>query len=121
MQCEDIREVRREVRDHLITSFYVPGPLADSASLIETGIFDSSGMLELAAFLESNFGIAIEADEIVPENLGSIARIASFVCRKKVTSALLVEEAADHRVDEVGMGDGAHVADVVELDYLDAR
>ena len=119
MQIEDNQEVRREVRDCLVSSFYVPDELADSASLTKNGVIDS--VSELVAFLESNFGVGIEEDEIVPENLGSIARIASFVCRKKAASALLVEEADDRPVDEIGMGDGGHVADAVELDYLDAR
>lgn len=121
MQCEEIKEARREVRDYVVSSFYVPDPFADSASLLESGIVDANGVLELVAFLESNFGVGIAEDEIVPANLGSIARIASFVCRKMVASALLVEEADDRPVDEVGMGDGRHVADVVELDYVDSR
>ena len=86
MQCEDIREIRREVRDYLVTSFYVPGPLADSASLIETGIFDSAGVLELVAFLESTFGVKVGDGEMRPENLDSIARVAAFVCRKKIAA-----------------------------------
>lgn len=119
MQIEDNQEIRREVRDCLVSSFYVPDDLADSASLVKNGVIES--VAELVAFLESNFGVGLEEDEIVPENLGSIARIASFVCRKKAASAQLLEEAGDHPVDEVGMGDGGHVADALELDHLDAR
>jgi acyl carrier protein len=123
MLIEDIQEVRSQVREYVISSFYVadPAALADSASLVKSGVVDETGMLEMVAFLESNFDLGIEEDEIVPENLGSIARIASFVCRKKTASALLVEEADDRPVDEVGMGDGGHVAEVVELDDLHAR
>ena len=120
MQCEDSREIRREVREYLVSSFYVAEPLADSASLLETGIIDETGMLEMVAFLESTFGIPIADDEIVAENLDSIARVAAFVCRKKAASAQPVEEARDLAVDEVGMGDGSHVADAVELDELHA-
>lgn len=123
MQCEDIREVRREVRDYVISSFYVPSPetLADSASLIQTGILDETGMLEMVAFLESTFGLRIDDGEIVPDNLGSIARVASFVCRKKAESARPVEEAGDDAVDELGMDDGSPVTDPVGLDELHAR
>ena len=119
MQCEDIREVRREVRDYVVSSFYVPSPesLADSASLIKTGIIDQAGMLEMVAFLETTFGLRIAQAEIVPENLDSIARAAAFVCRKKA-SAQPVEEAADLPIDDVGMGDGSHVAEAVEFDEL---
>ena len=110
MQCEEIREVRREVRDYVVSSFFVPEPLADSASLIKTGIIDETGMLEMVAFLESTFGIVIEEEDIVPENLDSIARAAAFVCRKKAAAAEEcaaepVEEVDDGAVDEFGMSD----------------
>ena len=123
MQCEDIREIRREVRDYVVSSFYVPGPdtLADSASLIDTGIIDETGMLEMVAFLESTFGLEIDELEICPENLGSIARAAAFVCRKRAESAPPVEEAGDGAVDELGVGDGSPVTDPVEFDELHAR
>ena len=119
MQVEDNKEIRRELRDYIILSFYVPDPaaLADSASLIKTGIIDSTGVLEMVAFLESAFGVRIEDDEMIPENLDSIARVAAFVCRKKtcVESALL-EETRDGSVDEIGMSDRRHVAEIIELD-----
>jgi len=123
MQCEEIREVRREVRDYVVSSFYVPDPLADSASLIRTAIIDAAGVREMVAFLESTFGIDIADDELLPENLDSIARVAAFVCRKKADSPdpLLgepIEEARDGVVDDVGMSDGSHVPDAIELDHF---
>lgn len=119
MQCEEIREVRREIRDCIINGFYVPDELADSASLVRTGVIGS--LVELVPLLQSNFGIRVEDHEIRPEHLDSIARIAAFVCRKKAALAQPVEEAGDLPVDEIGMGHGGHVADAVELDYLDPR
>ena len=119
MQCEEIREARREVRDCVLNSFYVPDELADSASLVRNGIIES--LVELVPMLQSNFGIQVEGHEIRPENLDSIARIAAFVCRKKAALAQPVEEADDGAVDEVGVGDGRHVTDAVEFDYLDLR
>jgi len=117
MQCEDIREVRGEIRDYVISSFYVPSPetLADSASLLRSGIIDETGMLEMVAFLESTFGIGIEEEDIVPENLDSIARVAAFVCRKKADAAEQclgepVEEADDGTLDDVA----------IELEHVDA-
>lgn len=123
MQCEEIREVRREVRDYIVSSFYVPDPLADSASLIKTGIIDADDVREMVSFLGSTFAIAVVEDEIVPENLDSIARIAAFVCRKKAEAPAAelgepVEEPGDEAVDEIGVGHGSHVADAVELDHL---
>ena len=88
MQIEDNQEIRRQLRDFVISSFYVadPAALADSASLIETGIVDSTGVLELVAFLEQTFGVKVNDEEMLPENLDSIARVAAFVCRKRVAA-----------------------------------
>ena len=63
-------------------------PLADSQSLLEAGIVDSTGVLELVTFLESGFGIAVADAEIVPENLDSIGAIVAYVTRKRGTAAL---------------------------------
>jgi acyl carrier protein len=52
-------------------------------SLSRLGLIDSTGVLELIAFLESKFGIAVTDDETVPENLDSIEQIANFVARKQ--------------------------------------
>src|SRR5678809_1474244 len=121
MRIEDNQEVRREVREYLVNSFYIPDPeaLADSGSLLNNGIIDETGMLEMVAFLESTFGVKIADEEIVAENLDSIARVAAFVGRKKAAAAEAelgepVEEADDEAVDEVGMGHGGHVPDAIE-------
>lgn len=52
---------------------------ADDESLIEQGVIDSTGILELIEFLEETFGIAVAEAETIPENLGSIAAIARYV------------------------------------------
>ena len=48
-------------------------------SLLDRGIVDSTGMLEIIAFIEDDLGVRMEDDEMVPENLDSINRIAKFV------------------------------------------
>ena len=57
--------------------------LPGSASLIEAGIIDSTGVLELVGFLEETYDIEITHDELVPENLDSIDRIVGFVHAKR--------------------------------------
>jgi acyl carrier protein len=78
-------EVLPKVRSFVTTNFYVadPGALADDASLLDAGIVDSTGVLEVVQFLEADFGVKVEDHEIVPENVDSIARIAAFIKRKK--------------------------------------
>lgn len=55
-------------------------------SLIENGIVDSTGVLELVAFIEDRYGIAVADADIVPANLDSVARITAFIASK--TAAL---------------------------------
>jgi acyl carrier protein len=54
----------------------------DEDSLVERGVIDSTGILELIAFLETHYSIVIEDDELVPDNLDSVSRVARFVERK---------------------------------------
>ncbi|MBP1688654.1 MAG: Acyl carrier protein [Deltaproteobacteria bacterium] len=77
-----------QVREFITSNFYVPHPqaLADTASLLEAGVIDSTGVLEIITFLESRFGLKVNDDEVVPDNLDSIERIAEFVARKKAGS-----------------------------------
>lgn len=56
--------------------------LSDTESLLDAGLIDSTGVLELVVFLEREFGIAVADADIVPENLDSISRIAGYVVRK---------------------------------------
>ena len=72
------------VREFIVSNFYVPeaSSLGDDTSLLDQGIVDSTGMLEVAAFLEQRFGLKIDDAEIRPENLDTIGCIAAFVTRK---------------------------------------
>jgi acyl carrier protein len=56
--------------------------LDDSTSFLESGIIDSTGILEVISFLEENFTIKIKDDELLPENLDSIYNILGFIGRK---------------------------------------
>lgn len=80
--------MREQVRDFIFKSFLFDDSAAldDNDSFLEKGIIDSTGMLELVAFLEEKFGVRIEDEELVPENLDSVARLVDFITRKKVPS-----------------------------------
>jgi acyl carrier protein len=77
------------VRKFIVTNFYVPEGtmLADDTSLLELGIVDSTGVLEVTAFLESEYGIEVADHEIVPANMDSIGAIAAFVDTKATRAA----------------------------------
>jgi len=77
--------MEQKIREFLAANFFLgddPSQLDGSTSLIEAGIIDSTGVLELVGFLEEEFGIRIEDEDLVPENLDSIDNILRFVERK---------------------------------------
>jgi acyl carrier protein len=52
-------------------------------SLLERGIVDSTGMLEVIFFIEEHLGVKINDEEMIPENLDSVNKIAEFVQGKR--------------------------------------
>lgn len=79
-------QIRAELTEYIVASYLfgdVSRTPADDESLIEAGVVDSTGILELIEFLESHFGIEVSEDETVPENLDGISRLTEFVVSKK--------------------------------------
>jgi acyl carrier protein len=75
--------VRPDVRKFVIQNFlFGDGQLSDDESFLESGIIDSTGVLELVGFLEERFAISVAHDELVPANLDSINFVTAFVERK---------------------------------------
>jgi acyl carrier protein len=56
---------------------------APKDSFMETGLIDSTGILELVAFLEEEYEIEVADEELTPENLDSVHNIAQYVERKR--------------------------------------
>jgi len=56
--------------------------LSDTTSFLEEGIIDSTGILELVGFIEEKFGINVEDEELVPENLDSLNNLENYLARK---------------------------------------
>jgi acyl carrier protein len=54
----------------------------DEESFLETGLIDSTGILELIQFLEESFDIVVEDEDMVPENLDSIQRVTKYLGSK---------------------------------------
>jgi acyl carrier protein len=50
---------------------------------MQAGLIDSTGILEVVSFIEEKFGIRVEDDELLPENLDSVRRLADFIVRKR--------------------------------------
>jgi acyl carrier protein len=88
-RCENGRVMEQEIRKFLADIFFLgddPGSIPGDKSLIEAGVIDSTGVLELVGFLEEQYGIRIGDDELLPENLDSVDNIVRFVTSKRVTA-----------------------------------
>jgi acyl carrier protein len=78
--------IESDVRQFLVSNYLLgedPSSLPGQASLIEAGLIDSTGVLELVGYLEDQFEIRIVNEELLPENLDSIDNIVAFVTRKR--------------------------------------
>lgn len=56
--------------------------LNDDTSFLDGGIIDSTGILELVNFLEEQFSIKVDDEELVPENLDSIVNVVNYLEKK---------------------------------------
>lgn len=81
---EDIsiqESVRRFIEERFLAGAGLESVQEDE-SFLENGIIDSTGVMELVAFLEETFGIRVEDEDLVPENLDSIQAVVAYLGRK---------------------------------------
>ena len=82
-------DLREKIYNYIVENFLFGDsePLTEDAmSLLDNGIIDSTGVMELVAFLEGDFGLEIDDEELVPENLDSVANLVGFVTRKQAAA-----------------------------------
>jgi acyl carrier protein len=81
--------IEEEVRRFLTENFPLSTDgfsLSGSDSLLESGVIDSVGVLELIEFIESSYGVQIPDSEVLPENLDSIDAITRYVGTKRTAA-----------------------------------
>ena len=74
-----------KVREFIIENFLFDAgndALQNEASFLEQGIIDSTGVLELVDWLEEEFEITVEDEELIPENLDSVNLLSAYILRK---------------------------------------
>ena len=79
-------ELQSQVRTFILENYLFTddeSALGPDESLLDRGIVDSTGMLEIIMFIEDELGVQVADEEMIPENLDSVNRIAAFVGRKK--------------------------------------
>jgi len=78
-------EIRDKIRTFLVENFLVlddATELDDGESLLEMGIIDSTGVLELVGFLEQTFGLGVQDQEVIPENFDTVDNVVTYVAGK---------------------------------------
>lgn len=78
--------MKEQIREFVLDTFMygaAPEELDDGASFLETGIMDSTGIMELVMFLEEEFDIKVQDTEMVPENLDSVGNLCQYLAKKK--------------------------------------
>ncbi len=80
-------QIENRIRQFIVKNLYYTEDdfIADDASFLETGVVDSMGVMELVAFVQSEFGVEVAQEEVVVDNFDSIRKLANFV-RKKLES-----------------------------------
>ena len=80
-------EIRRYIAENLL--FNDKGfPHTDTTSFLNEGIVDSIGVMELVTFVNTRFGVEVDATEITPDNFDSVERLAGFVGRKQAAAGV---------------------------------
>jgi len=74
-------QIRTYILENFLFSNRAEG-LSNDDSFLQQGILDSTGVLELVTFIEANFNITVNDEELIPENLDSVNNLVIFIHRK---------------------------------------
>ncbi len=79
-------DLSKQVREYIVENFMIgqdESELTNNQSFLETGLLDSTGILEVIGFLEETFEFDVEDEEMIPENLDSVDNLVGYINRKK--------------------------------------
>ena len=77
--------IEEELKNFILENFIVdenPSQLDRNQSFLESGIIDSTGILELVSFIEEHYNITVEDEDLIPDNLDSLNNVVNFVNKK---------------------------------------
>lgn len=89
MSDVDSRAAATDVRERILAFVRARFPAAanirldDGTSLLDSGVIDSLGVLDIVSFLEESFGVKVEDEELTPQNFESVGALARFVAAKR--------------------------------------
>ena len=76
-------DTRERIHQFLREYFILNHDIDDDASFLESGVVDSTGVLELVLFAEETFAINVDDHDVVPENFDSVNQLAAYIARKQ--------------------------------------
>lgn len=85
MATVDEKSIKEKVRNFITETFLIgdeKSKLKDGDSFMQKGVIDSTGVMELASFVESEYNFSIDDNEMIPDNLDSIENLTKFIARK---------------------------------------
>jgi acyl carrier protein len=79
-----MNDLKAKVRGFVVENFLFGNEdgLKNETLFLDEGIIDSTGILELVSYLEEEYGISVEDEELIPENLGSINNVVAYLTKK---------------------------------------
>ena len=77
-------DLKKQIRTFIVENFLFgdANGLKDDSSFLDDGIMDSTGVLELVTFLEEEFSVTVEDEDLIPENLDSINNVTAYLEKK---------------------------------------
>ncbi len=77
-------ELKSDIRNFIIENFLYGNNdgFNDDISFMEKGLIDSTGILELVAFVEEKYGISVADEELLPENFDSVNNLSRYILNK---------------------------------------
>lgn len=78
-------EIENKIKTYIAKNLLFSGDefkYSNDASFLEEGIVDSLGVMELVSFVEDQFGVSVDDQEITPDNFDSVTRLAAYIQHK---------------------------------------
>ena len=79
-------EIENKIKDYIAKNLLFSDDgygYPDDASFLEEGIVDSQGVMELVMFVEDEFGVTVDDEDITPDNFDSVSLLAEYIRRKQ--------------------------------------
>ena len=84
LERQTMSDLKQQIREFIVENFLFgdANGLKDDSSFLDEGIMDSTGVLELVTFLEEEFSVTVEDEDLIPENLDSINNVTAYIEKK---------------------------------------